>query len=115
MKHRSFRGQQDPADRKPLPDDKKALQKEKASCKLIITFYDGNQHTKWSNEWAQASKIRNISDALNDLFWVFDKYWRAQAFKAVIFDTRIHKHHGAHNKIYQYENGSWKLEKPITW
>lgn len=115
MKHRSFRGQQEPAQYRPLPPEHKALQREKASCKLIVKFNDGNRHTKWSNEWAQPNKFRNISEAINEMFKVFDIYWRKNAHSAVIFDTRIHKDTGAHNKIYQYENGIWKTVNPFTW
>lgn len=104
------------AEKKPysLSPEKKALQKEKASCYMVIRFNDGNTWSKWSNEYDQ-KWILNISDAINEMFRIFDKSFRRNTASAAIFDTREHKTIGAHNKIYQFENGTWKIVQDFTW
>jgi len=107
-------------ERKPLTDEQKATQREKASCYMTITFYDGNKYSKWSNEWQQPHK-GNINAWITECFRVFDKYFRNDAADAAIFDTRFTKkligseRDPACNKIYQYEKGSWRLVQPINW
>ena len=87
-----------------------------ASCFMVVKFHDGNTWGKWSNEHAQA-KIRNISDAINEMFQIVEKSFKGaqKVHSAAIFDTRVHKTTGAFNKIYQYEKGRWQLVQPITW
>jgi hypothetical protein len=99
--------------RKPLSPENKALQKEKASCYMTVKFHDGNTWSKWSNEYKQPT-IRNISDAINIMFQIVQK-WGNNVASAAIFDTRADKRYGAHNKIYQYEKRVWKMEQPFTW
>lgn len=114
MKHRSYLGQQT-SKRKPLTDEQKEKQRQLATACLVIKFNDGNEFKKWSNEWAQPNKFRNISEAINELFRLFGKYWEGSTYSAALFDVRVQKHFSADNKVYQYENGQWKLVKPINW
>lgn len=106
--------------RKPLTDEQRATQRERASCCLTITFYDGNKFSKWSNEWQQPYK-GNMNVWIDELMRVFDKYFKANTHEAAIFDTRHTKHFvgserdSACNKIYQYERGAWRLVQPIIW
>ncbi|GAB2780532.1 hypothetical protein GCM10027275_25100 [Rhabdobacter roseus] len=113
MKHRRFVGQQT-SNRKPLTEEQKAKQKSMASCYMVVKFHDGNQWSKWSNEWAQP-RIRNINDAINEMFRIMEQYFKGRVHSAAIFDTRMTKDARADNKIYQYENGCWQIEKPFTW
>lgn len=106
--------------RKPLTDEQKAIQREKASCFLTITFNDGNKFSKWSNEWQQPHK-GNINVWINEMFRVFDEHFRKDTYEAAIFDTRFKKnlvaseHNPECNKIYQFERGSWRLVQPLNW
>ncbi len=114
MKHRRYLGQQT-STRKPLTDEQKEKQRRMATAYLVVKFNDGNEFRKWSNEWAQPNKLRNISEAINDLFRVFAKYWEHNTYSAAIFDVRVQKYGSAENKVYQYENGVWKTVKPFGW
>lgn len=83
---------------------------------MVVKFHDGNIWSKWSNEYKQP-KIRNISDAINEMFRIVEGFKGAVA-SAAIFDMRDSApeyRRGAHNKIYQYENRVWKLEQNFTW
>jgi hypothetical protein len=115
MNGRRYTGQQEASQRKPLTEEQKAKQREKASCFMTIRFHDGNTWSKWSNEWAQPNKFPNISAAVNEMLRIADQYFAGKIYSAAIFDTRTTKSLSAANKIYQYEKGFWKLEKPITW
>jgi hypothetical protein len=100
--------------RKELSPEKKELQKKMASCKMVIKFHDANTWSKWSNEYAQP-RIVNISDGVNEMFRIFEKYFRRSTHSAAIFDTRESKEIGAHNKIYQFEKGVWTMVQPFHW
>lgn len=100
---------------KGLSDEDKAKQKAAASCFMFVKFQDGNQFGKWSNEHAQPHKFRHIGDSINEMFRIFEKSFRATAVSGAIFDTREHKMLGAHNKVYQYENGVWMQVAQILW
>ncbi|TDB66841.1 hypothetical protein [Arundinibacter roseus] len=113
MKDRRFLGQQT-SKRKPLTQEQKDKQRKMASCYMVVNFHDGNEWSKWSNEWAQP-RIRNIGDAVNEMFRIMETYFRGKVHSAAIFDTRINKDTGAENKIYQFENGVWKMEKQFNW
>jgi len=113
MKHRQSLGSE-PSKRGPLSPEKKDQQREKASCYMVIRFHDNKTWSKWSNEFAQAW-INNISVAINEMFRIFDKYFKHAAHSAAIFDTRERKTIGAHNKIYQFEKGVWTIVQPFTW
>ena len=83
---------------------------------MVVKFHDGNSWSKWSNEYAQPNKFLNISDSINEMFRIVaDPKWRGRVASAAIFDTRTDKRFGSHNKIYQFENGTWKMVKPFTW
>lgn len=114
MNYRRSYGHNDQNNRKPLTPERKALQREKASCYMVIKFQDGGYFSKWSNEHAQAWII-NIGEAVNEMFRIFEKDFRRTTFSAAIFDTRENKKPGAHNKIYQYEKGVWTMVQPFTW
>jgi hypothetical protein len=101
--------------RKPLSPEKRAVQKELATCYMVITFHDGNDWSKWSNEHAQPNKLLNINDSINEMFRICEKYFKGKMHSAAIFDVRMTKTTGAHNKIYQFEKGFWKMVQPVTW
>ncbi len=113
MRHRRTLGLEQKG--KALSPEKKAKQKEMASCFMVLKFHDANTWGKWSNEYAQASKIRNISDAINEMFRIFEKYFRGNVASGAIFDTRKDKKLGAHNKIYQFEKDSWTIVQAFEW
>ena len=112
--------QKSKATRKPLNDEQRAMQREKASCFLTVTFFDGNKWSKWSNEWQQPNK-GSINVWINEALRICDEYFKGKIYEAAIFDTRYIKQtvaserHPDCNKVYQFERGSWRLVKPITW
>ncbi|PWJ50623.1 hypothetical protein CLV98_1415 [Dyadobacter jejuensis] len=101
--------------KKALSPERKEAQKEKATCFMVIKFHDGNTWSKWSNEHAQPNKFLNINDSLNEMFRVCQHYFAGRIHSAAIFDVRVHKNIGAHNKIYQFEKGCWQLVQPVGW
>lgn len=101
--------------KKGLTPQRRDVQVEKASCRMIIKFHDGNTWSKWSNEHAQPNRITNISAGVNEFFRVFNHYFTGKVASAAIFDTRISKTCGAHNKIYQFERGNWTITQAFTW
>lgn len=113
MQGRKSLGKQD--NYKPLPLENKQAQKQKATCYMVIKFHDGNKWSKWSNEHAQPNKFLNINDSINEMFRIFNKYFTGKVHSGAIFDVRVEKTPGAHNKIYQFEKGYWKMEKQISW
>ena len=104
--------QQQSQGKKRLSPENQELQKAKASCYMVIKFKDGRTWSRWSNEHKQPW-ILNIGDGINEMFRVFDKYFLHSAESAAIFDTRVDKKPGKHNKIYQYDKG-WKLVQPVA-
>lgn len=98
---------------KPLTDEQKALQREHASCCIIVKFRDGNSIKKWSNEWAQPHK-GGLEEWIRELKRVFEIYWRKNAADAAIFDVRFQKdcigseRDQACNKLFQFTNGEWR-------
>ena len=114
MKHRAFLGQKT-SNLKPLTDEQKAKQQRMATACLVIKFNDGKKFLKWSNEWAQPNKFRNINEAVNELFRLFGKYWEYNTYSAAIFDVRETNDFSAKNKVYQYENGVWQIVNPLIW
>ncbi|CAG4992301.1 hypothetical protein DYBT9275_00934 [Dyadobacter sp. CECT 9275] len=105
----------EPNRKQGLSPERAALQKQMASCFMILKFHDGNTWGKWSNEHAQPNKIMTISDGINEMLRVFEKYFRGSTFSGAIFDTRQHKKLGAFNKIYQFEKGVWTMVQPFEW
>ena len=101
--------------KKPLPPEKLEAQKQKATCRMVIKFHDNNTWSKWSNEYAQPNKFLNINDSINEMFRICEKYFKGRIASGAIFDVRVHKQVGAHNKIYQFEKGFWKMEQPVIW
>ncbi|AEI46765.1 hypothetical protein [Runella slithyformis] len=114
-----------PAERKPLNDEQRAEQRAKASCCILVEFYqpitlsDGRTITnlkKWSNEWQQPHK-GDLNDWVNELMRIFDIYWKIKAKSAAIFDTRFQKtligseRDPDCNKLYQFENRVWRAVK----
>ena len=108
------------SERKPLTEEQRAEQREKASCCITITFYDGNKWSKWSNEWQQPHK-GSINVWINEFMRICEQYFKGQMKEAAIFDMRHQKEFIASerredcNKIYQFEKGSWRLVQPVTW
>jgi hypothetical protein len=90
-----------------LSEESLSKQREKARTCLVIKFNGGRVWKKWSNEFKQPDKIKNMKQSVDKLKWLFAVYWKKNAESAAIFDTREHKTIGSHNKIYQYENGEW--------
>jgi len=114
-----------PAERKPLTDEQRTEQRAKASCCILVEFYNpitmGDGTTtlnmkKWSNEWQQPHK-GDLNDWVNELMRIFDMYWKGKAKSAAIFDTRFQKvcigseRHPDCNKLYQFENRVWRAVK----
>lgn len=114
MKHRPGVPQTDYKKTNQLSPENRELQKQKASCYMVIKFHDGRSWSKWSNEFKQPNLIVNIGDGINEMFRVFDKYFAKSAHSAAIFDTRISKTAGAHNKIWQWDKG-WRCVQGVTW
>lgn len=92
---------------KPLSEENKELLRQKARTCMVIKFNDGKTWKKWSNEFKQPAKIKNMRQSVDKLKWLFRVYWQNYAHSAAIFDTRVNKTTGAFNKIYQYEDGKW--------
>ncbi|TAF48649.1 MAG: hypothetical protein EAZ63_03610 [Runella slithyformis] len=110
------------AERKPLTDEQRIMQRDKASCCILVEFWqpivmpDGRQVQqlkKWSNEWQQPNK-GGVEEWAQELMRIFETYWRSKAKSAAIFDTRWVKHcvgserDAACNKLYQYEDRAWR-------
>lgn len=120
QKQKQLQKKRNQAERKPLTDEQKATQRDKASCLLVIRFRDGNYWTKWSNEWKQPHKGA-INVWINELMRVCEDYFKGNIDQAAIYDVRTRKDMiGSErdpncNKIYQYEKGTWRLVRPISW
>ena len=109
-------------ERKPLNEEQRETQRDKASCCLLVEFWnpivmpDGReikQLKKWSNEWQQPNK-GGVDEWAQELMRIFEIYWRSKAKSAAIFDTRWVKHcigserDAACNKLYQFEDRFWR-------
>lgn len=107
-------------ERKPLTDEQRATQREKATCYITVTFLDGNKWSKWSNEWQQPHK-GSINVWISEFMRICEEYFKGNMRDAAIFDMRGTKEKigserdPACNKIYQYERGSWRLVQPVSW
>lgn len=90
--------------------------KAEASCYMVVQFHNNPRpFSIWSKE-SQNKKILNISDAINEMFRIFDRpQWRGCVASAAIFDMRYTKRCSSENKIYQYEHNSWKMVNPVSW
>lgn len=102
--------------RKPLSPEDREKQRSMASVVMVARFSNREAPwKKWSNEWKQPKKIVNINDAINEMMRIVEAWPKRNIVGVALFDVRATKSISAENKIYQYENGSWNMLKPVSW
>lgn len=113
MKGRKYYGDRE---YKPMSAEDIEKMKQAASCYMVVQFHNNPKpFSIWSRE-SQDPKIHNISDAINKMFWIFNRpQWKGTVASAAIFDVRRIKKPTAENKIYQWEKGVWRLINQPIW
>lgn len=102
--------------RPPMKPEELAKMKEDSMAILEVEFHNSPGSKRFWSKCGQR-KHRNVNEAMNYLMWLVSNFkpWQGMVHRAAIFDARNIKTSSAANKVYQFENGSWKLEQPITW
>lgn len=114
MRDRKFYG--DRAYKPMTPEDVEKM-KQAASTYMVVRFSNNPKpFSIWSRE-SQNRKIHNISDAINEMFRIFNRpQWAGLVESAAIFDVRKNKKPAAENKIYQWERKiGWRLVNQPIW